>query len=118
MRTSAILLASAVGFFGACGGSSDSFSHDDVAACLRDQGLMVGEGGRLSGKPAIAVEGGSALIVVFDSSGDAQSEAEDPSGFFSSGETDARGNAFVYFAPGASQATRGGINTCVPEQGS
>jgi hypothetical protein len=118
-RAAALLLVvTGLGALAACGddAGSGTLSHDDAVSCLDEAGLDVAEGGRISGKPAISVAGGSALVVVFDSSADAETEAaEDPTGFFSEGETDARGNAFVYFAPAASSAVRTEVEACLPE---
>lgn len=116
-----ILVVAALGVVAACGDSGngdsgDDLSHEGVIDCLEDAGLSVEEGGLLSGKPGIAVEDGSVLIVVFDSPADAESEADDETGFWAQGETDARGKAFVYVAPGASDDTRDEVDSCVPPE--
>lgn len=117
-----VLVVAALGVVAACGDSGngdsgdDDLRHEGVIDCLEDAGLSVEEGGLLAGKPGIAVEGGSVLIVVFDSPADAESEADDETGFWAQGETDARGKAFVYVASGASDNTRDGVDSCVPPE--
>jgi hypothetical protein len=108
-----LLLLAAIGINASCGDDDDTtFTHDGIIECLEDAGLEVGEGGMLSGEPGISVDGGSVLIVVFDSDETADDLTEDP--FFSQGETEAREHVFVYFAPGASESTRTEVDSCTP----